>query len=144
MESGRFRGVKFEAIHEGELRVICRACLNLLHHPSRSTKLRVVLWGVSPLVWRRLLLASDTSIAELHEILKSAFDWSGEHLHRFLIHGSTRAWFPAQPEHGILRVRAAQGFQPPRGKENRWYGVAAMHPLSMRARARARGFQVFM
>jgi hypothetical protein len=48
-----------------------------------------VLWGVSPLVWRRLLLASDTSIAELHEILKSAFDWSGEHLHRFLIHGST-------------------------------------------------------
>ena len=88
MESGRFRGVKSEAIHEGELRVICRACLNLLHHPSRSTKLRVVLWGVSPLVWRRLLLASDTSIAELHEILKSAFDWSGEHLHRFLMHGS--------------------------------------------------------
>ena len=37
MESGRFRGVKFEAIREGELRVICRACLNLLHHPSRST-----------------------------------------------------------------------------------------------------------
>ena len=65
--------------------------------PSSITiyQLRVVLWGVSPLVWRRLLLASDTSIAELHEILKSAFDWSGEHLHRFLIHGSTRAWFPA-------------------------------------------------
>ena len=114
--------------------------------PSSITiyQLRVVLWGVSPLVWRRLLLASDTSIAELHEILKSAFDWSGEHLHRFLIHGSTRAWFPAQPEHGILRVRAAQGFQPPRGKENRWYGVAAMHPLSMRARARGEGFPGFM
>ena len=48
-------------------------------------QLRVVLCGVSPLVWRRLLVASDTTIAELHEILQSAFDWGGEHLHRFLI-----------------------------------------------------------
>jgi Plasmid pRiA4b ORF-3-like protein len=36
---------------------------------------------------RRLLVASDTSIAELHEVLQSAFDWSGERLHRCLIHG---------------------------------------------------------
>jgi Plasmid pRiA4b ORF-3-like protein len=47
-----------------------------------------VLCGVSPLVWRRLLVISETSLAELHEILRSAFDWSGEHLHRFLIHGA--------------------------------------------------------
>jgi hypothetical protein len=31
---------------------------------------------------------SETSLAELHEILQSAFDCSGEHLHRFLIHGA--------------------------------------------------------
>ena len=49
---------------------------------------RVVLCGVSPLVWRRLLVASETRLAELHEILQTAFNWSGgEHLHRFLIHG---------------------------------------------------------
>ena len=51
-------------------------------------QLRVVLCGVSPLVWRRPLVASDISIAELHEIPQSAFGWSGEHLHRFLIHGA--------------------------------------------------------
>jgi len=51
-------------------------------------QLRVVLCGVSPLVWRRLLVVSTTSIAELHEILQNAFGWSGEHLHRFLIHGT--------------------------------------------------------
>jgi hypothetical protein len=56
--------------------------------PITIYQFRVVLCGVSPLVWRRLLVASDTSIAELHEILQSAFDWSGEHLHRFLIHGA--------------------------------------------------------
>jgi hypothetical protein len=51
-------------------------------------QLRVVLRGVSPLVWRRLLVASDTSLAELHEILQHAFGWSDDHLHRFLIHGT--------------------------------------------------------
>ena len=51
-------------------------------------QLRVVLCGVSPLVWRRLLVVNTTSIAELHEILENAFGWSGEHLHRFLIHGA--------------------------------------------------------
>ena len=50
-------------------------------------QLRVVLCGVSPLVWRRLLVVSTTSLGELHEILQDAFGWSGEHLHRFLIHG---------------------------------------------------------
>src|SRR5947209_5850282 len=51
-------------------------------------RLHVVLRGVSPLVWRRLLVASDTSLAELHEVLQHAFGWSDDHLHRFLIHGT--------------------------------------------------------
>ena len=48
---------------------------------------RVVLRDVSPLVWRRLLVSSETSLAQLHEILLRAFAWSGEHLHLFHIHG---------------------------------------------------------
>src|SRR4051812_26488517 len=48
---------------------------------------RVVLCGVSPLVWRRLLITSKTNLAELHYILNTVFHWSGEHLHRFRIHG---------------------------------------------------------
>jgi hypothetical protein len=63
-----------------------------MFEPSVSSiaiyQLRVVLCSVSPLVWRRLLVVSTTSIAELHEILQSAFGWSDEHLHRFLIHGT--------------------------------------------------------
>jgi Plasmid pRiA4b ORF-3-like protein len=51
-------------------------------------QLRVVLCGVSPLVWRRLLVLSETGLAELHDVLQTAFGWSGEHLHRFLIHGT--------------------------------------------------------
>jgi hypothetical protein len=48
---------------------------------------RVVLRDVSPLVWRRLLISSETSLAQLHELLLLAFAWSGEHLHLFHIHG---------------------------------------------------------
>ena len=43
--------------------------------------------GVSPLIWRRLLIPADTTIAGLHAVLQIAFGWGGEHLHRFLIHG---------------------------------------------------------
>jgi hypothetical protein len=50
-------------------------------------QLRVVLHGISPLIWRRVLIPADTTIAELHAVLRTAFGWSGEHLHRFVIHG---------------------------------------------------------
>ncbi|MBL7496985.1 plasmid pRiA4b ORF-3 family protein [Frankia sp. CNm7] len=41
--------------------------------PSSVYQLRVVLAGISPLIWRRLLVTDQTSVAE--------------HLHRFTIHG---------------------------------------------------------
>lgn len=50
-------------------------------------QLRVVLRGVSPLIWRRLLVRSDGTIADVHRSLQVAFGWSDEHLHRFVIHG---------------------------------------------------------
>ena len=38
------------------------------------------------MVWRRLLVPAETSIADLHAIMQTAFGWSDEHLHRFTIH----------------------------------------------------------
>jgi hypothetical protein len=35
-------------------------------------QLRAVLRGISPVIWRRLLVSSDTSIAQLHEVLQAA------------------------------------------------------------------------
>jgi hypothetical protein len=48
---------------------------------------RVVLQGISPLIWRRLLIRSDMSLATLHAALQIVFAWSDEHLHNFCIHG---------------------------------------------------------
>ena len=50
-------------------------------------QLRVVLRGVSPLIWRRLLVRSDSSIADLHVTLQLALGWSDEHLNRLVVHG---------------------------------------------------------
>jgi Plasmid pRiA4b ORF-3-like protein len=50
-------------------------------------QLRVVLLGISPIIWRRLLVRSDSTIADLHHTLQITFGWSDDHLHRFLIHG---------------------------------------------------------
>jgi hypothetical protein len=41
----------------------------------------------SPMIWRRLLVHSDSSIADLHYTPQIAFGWSDEHLNRFHIHG---------------------------------------------------------
>jgi hypothetical protein len=50
-------------------------------------QLRLVLAGISPMIWRRLLVSSETTIAQFHHYIQVSFDWSGEHLHRFHIHG---------------------------------------------------------
>jgi len=42
---------------------------------------------ISPLIWRRLLVTDQTTIAELHTVLQLAFGWTDEHPHRFVIHG---------------------------------------------------------
>ena len=55
--------------------------------PPRIYQLRIVLREISPLIWRRLLVSSDTTLAHLHTMLQIAFDWSDEHLHTFHIHG---------------------------------------------------------
>ncbi len=39
------------------------------------------------MVWRRLLVASDTTIAQLHAALQIALGWEDLHLHQFRIHG---------------------------------------------------------
>ena len=48
---------------------------------------KVVLRGISPMIWRRLLLRSDQTIADLHYAIQIAMGWTDAHLNRFHIHG---------------------------------------------------------
>jgi hypothetical protein len=55
--------------------------------PLSIYQLRLVLRGISPLIWRRVLVQSDMTLAHLHTLLQIVFAWSDEHLHSFHIHG---------------------------------------------------------
>ena len=50
-------------------------------------QLKIVLLGVSPMIWRRIKVSSDSTIADLHYIIQIVMGWKEEHLHQFLIHG---------------------------------------------------------
>jgi hypothetical protein len=49
-------------------------------------KLHIWIRQISPMIWRRILVRSGSSIAQLHDIIQIAFGWSDSHLHRFRIH----------------------------------------------------------
>ena len=57
--------------------------------PDAVYQLRVVLGGISPLIWRRLLVLGSTTLTGLHEILQTAFDWEGDYLHEFTVQAVT-------------------------------------------------------
>jgi hypothetical protein len=55
--------------------------------PLSIYQLRIALRGISPLIWRRVLVHRETILAQLHTILQVVFAWSDAHLHSFHIHG---------------------------------------------------------
>jgi hypothetical protein len=60
---------------------------------------------ISPMIWRRVLVRSDSTLAQLHDVIQVLFDWSDDHLHRFRIHG--RDYAGPQPCHGPVRRAGA-------------------------------------
>ena len=49
---------------------------------------KVWLLGISPMVWRRVLVSAACSLRELHGVIQVAIDWEGIHLFQFRIRGS--------------------------------------------------------
>jgi Plasmid pRiA4b ORF-3-like protein len=42
--------------------------------------IKLALRGVSPMVWRRLQIPSNTSLAKLHHIIQIIYNWDDEYL----------------------------------------------------------------
>jgi hypothetical protein len=47
-------------------------------------QLKIALEDIEPLIWRRVLVASDTSLPDLHKIIQSSMGWTNSHLHQFI------------------------------------------------------------
>ncbi len=80
----------------------------------------ILLLQISPAIWRRVLIRSDRSIADLHHILQIVLGWDDTHLHRFTLHGKEYGiaqpggiWFrddPTQVRLTDLRLRLKERF----------------------------------
>jgi len=59
-------------------------------------QLKVELSHVEPLMWRRLVLPSRSSLLMLHRAIQAAMGWTESHLHQFdfngLSYGPEYAW----------------------------------------------------
>jgi len=68
--------------------------------PRRDTvvtyRVRAALAGTDPALWRRLDLASDLFLDEVHDAMQAAFGWTDSHLHQF---GSGPDYYSPQTEY---------------------------------------------
>ena len=48
---------------------------------------KIALRGISPMVWRRLRIPGNTSLAMLHYCIQIIYGWDDVHLHQFHIYG---------------------------------------------------------
>ena len=69
-------------------------------------RIRVDLNGTKPPLWRRLELASDLFLDQVHEIMQVAFGWTDSHLHQF---GSGPAHYDPETEHYLCPFQVEEG-----------------------------------
>jgi hypothetical protein len=50
-------------------------------------QIKVTLKGSKPPIWRRIQIASETTLAQLHRIVQRAMGWEGYHLYQFIVGG---------------------------------------------------------
>jgi len=69
-------------------------------------RVRVDLVGTKPPLWRRLELASDLFLDEVHEVIQAAFGWTDSHLHQF---GSGPRYYSPETEYYLCPFQEDEG-----------------------------------
>jgi len=87
---------------------------------GRVYQLTVSVRDSTPLIWRRLLVTNDTTIAHLHDVLQIAMGWEDMHLQQFRTHGKAYGIyrdggisFADNPHHVVLtafKLRTGERF----------------------------------
>ena len=69
-----------------------------LEESTRIVQLKVRLLGLSPMIWRRVLVPESATLRELHGILQVGLGWDGIHLYYFDIHAVNYGSFDLDTE----------------------------------------------
>jgi len=73
---------------------------------SEVFQLKVTLLGTMPPIWRRLLVPTDLTLAQLHDVLQAAMGWEDGHMHEFSV-GQRRIGRP-DPEDRLMGMPSAE------------------------------------
>lgn len=71
--------------------------------PEQVYELKIVLKGTKPPIQRRIAVASDILLSDLHEVIQIVMGWDDDHLHQFVIRNSNPKPKPEQ-----IRMLAAK------------------------------------
>lgn len=66
-----------------------------IHSEGELLRIKVVIRGIKPVIWRRLVLPAALNLAGVHVLLQVAFGWDNCHLHAFK--QGARHFLPMQP-----------------------------------------------
>ncbi|MGH8568179.1 MAG: plasmid pRiA4b ORF-3 family protein [Gammaproteobacteria bacterium] len=69
-------------------------------------QLKVALDGITPSIWRRLLVPASISLKKLHDVLQRAMGWENAHLHQFEARGEI--FGDPDPEFGADNIDEAR------------------------------------
>jgi hypothetical protein len=79
---------------------------------AEIVQVKVWLLGISPMVWRRVLVPADCTLRELHGIFQVAMGWEGIHLYQFCLravrYGSWEL-SASSPEVALAALRLRKG-----------------------------------
>ncbi len=85
--------------------------------PPTRHQILVTLIDSDPLVWRRLVMPSATTLAKLHRVLQAALGWTDSHLHHFVagdtvygdtVYGDPDLLIDDPPQESTRRARLGQ------------------------------------
>lgn len=75
---------------------------------AQAYQLEVTLRGITPPIWRRVLVPLETTLPDLHQIVQVLFGWDDTHLHEFeFSDGRGETWVP--PGKTLARKGVAPG-----------------------------------
>ncbi len=80
--------------------------------PEAIVQIKVWLLGISPMVWRRVLVANTCTLRELHGVIQVAMGWEGIHLYQFCLRAARYgSWelSAASPEVTLAALQLRKG-----------------------------------
>ena len=80
-------------------------------------QLKITLLDTHPPIWRRVLVAGDISLAELHQLVQTVMGWTNSHLHQFMI-GAER----------YSAVSQFDGYEPEDERDEAQYALQVVAP----------------